>query len=103
MHVEWNLFLTKKNELEQQIAQNDLSHSERIVLQKKLAKISKLLALKEEHNSLVTSLEAIKKDLAIIDDIQMQDLFLEELHTLEKNLLIKNAQIEESLIPADEH
>jgi peptide chain release factor 1 len=103
MQVEWNLFLTKKNELEQQIAQADLSQIERVLLQKKLAKISKLLTLKNEHDSLVISLEAIKKDLATIDDVQMQDLFLEELSTLEKKLLLKNVQIEDSLIPADEH
>ncbi|HTM06627.1 MAG TPA: peptide chain release factor 1 [Patescibacteria group bacterium] len=103
MQVEWKLFLRRKNELEQQIAQTDLLQKERVLLQKKLAKISRILSLKDEYDSLIVSLEAIKKDLATIDDSQMQALFLEELHALEKSLLLKNTQIEELLIPADEH
>lgn len=103
MHVEWSLFLAKKNELENQIVKHNISSAERIGLQKKLAKISKLLALKEELDSLNASLDAVKKDLASIDDVQMQELFLEELHALEKSICLKQEQIEESLIPADEH
>jgi peptide chain release factor 1 len=103
VQVEWKLFLRRKNELEQQIAQTDLLQKERVLLQKKLAKISRILSLKDEYDSLIVSLEAIKKDLATIDDSQMQALFLEELHALEKSLLLKNTQIEELLIPADEH
>jgi peptide chain release factor 1 len=80
-----------------------LLQKERVLLQKKLAKISRILSLKDEYDSLIVSLEAIKKDLATIDDSQMQALFLEELHALEKSLLLKNTQIEELLIPADEH
>lgn len=103
MHVEWNLFLTKKDQLEKQIAQEAISHAERIVLQKKLAKISKLLALKDEQEHIVQSLHAIKKDLEILDDAEMQALFTQELNTLEQLLVVKNDQIEEALIPADEH
>jgi peptide chain release factor 1 len=103
MQVEWKLFLDKKNQLEQQLTHQGISPAERVLIQKKLAKIGKLLLLKKEIDDLTVALGAAKNDLLTIEDVDMKKLFQQEVSELDKQLLTKNDALEEALIPSDEN
>ena len=103
MHVEWELFFKKKLELETLLAANSIAHHERVQLQKKLAKISKLLLLKEDLDNFQAMYSKTHDEAAVINDEGMKTLFAQEINDLKSKIEEQKNKIEQELIPADEH
>jgi peptide chain release factor 1 len=75
----------------------------RIVLQKELARLTRILDAHKDLSRLDDVIVDIKKQLKHTDDSEMSDLFKEELHNLELQRLEKERALEDLMIPRDEH
>ncbi|QQR53403.1 peptide chain release factor 1 [bacterium] len=103
MDVDWGLLAKKKTELEHRIASSDIGSSDRIELQKKLAKLGKFLLLKEEIRRHELAAEKIRQELLYLTDSEMKSLFEQELLKVIAELEEQREILENALIPADEH
>src|SRR5579863_6428241 len=75
----------------------------RIVLQKELARLTRIIDAHKDLSRLDDVIVDIKKQLKHTDDSEMSDLFKEELHNLELQRLEKERALEDLMIPRDEH
>ena len=75
----------------------------RIVLQKELARLTRIIDASKDLASLDTIIVDTKDQLKHTDDAEMMDLFKQELEDLEKKRTIKEKFLEDLTIPRDEH
>jgi peptide chain release factor 1 len=77
--------------------------SKRIVLQKELARLSRIIDATKDVMRLDDIIAETKKQLKYTDDLEMIDLFKQELIDLEKQKIVKDRALEDVTIPRDEH
>ncbi len=81
-----------------------VDNPKRIVLQKELARLLRIIEVQKELVALDTTIVDTKNQLKqSVEDSEMTDLFKLELHDLELKKLEKERMLEDLMIPSDEH
>jgi len=94
---------TRYNDLTSELAAVT-DNTQRIVLQKELARLLRIIDAHKDLNRLETVISETKDQLKrSLEDPEMAELFKVELHDLELKKLEKERAIEDLMIPSDEH
>ncbi len=103
MAINWDVLQKRYNELLQELTSPSLEGAKRRELQKKLGHLSQLL---EKHHR-ITKLDQIiadtKQQMATAEDKELVQLFQDELVSLEVQHIQKLQELEDAIIPPDEH
>ena len=103
MAINWDELQKRHNELLQELANPDLEGSKRQELQKKRAHISQLLEKHKELESIKKTIVDTKDQLDTSTDEELIQLFQEELESLESQRNEKQRELEDFMVPPEEH
>lgn len=94
---------TRYNDLTNELAAVT-DNAQRVVLQKELARLLRIIDAHKDLNRLDTVIAEAKNQLKhSLEDAEMAELFKVELHDLELEKLEKERALEDLMIPSDEH
>jgi len=81
----------------------EMDNAKRVVLQKELARLSRVIEASKEVVRCKDLIEDAKIQLKQTDDSEMLELFRQELHDLEMQRAQKEKALEDLMVPRDEH
>ncbi len=102
MQINWDHIYQRHEELLQLLANPDLDRSKRSSLQKELSHLAQLIAKHKEIVGLEKLMQETKIQGEQTSDEELAQLFQDEFVDLEAQLLTKNQELENLLIPPDE-
>lgn len=103
MFDQWPLLQERFDHINRELASADIAVSKRSALQKELSVLTTLLEKHKAITALTAEIEDIHVQLGQTTDIQMQELFREELQELEQKLKKDQQELEDLLYPPNEH
>ncbi len=103
MFNQWEELRSRCDELTKRLTDPALKSSERHNLQKELSSLSTLLAAYDEVQAINSEIEENKDLLEANVDEQMVELYQEEISGLERELKVKQDQLDSLMYPPDKH
>lgn len=103
MFDQWHLIRERFDHINSELACADVAVSKRSVLQKELSVLTSLLEKHKAIEAIKAETADISQELEQTSDLQMQELFKEELEALQHKLKKQEQELEDLLYPPDEH
>ncbi len=103
MRINWEHIYQRHEELLQKLTNPEIGRTERRLLQKELAHLVQLIAKQKEVTNLEQTVADIKGQQIDTQEEELVQLFKEELVHLGARLILKQQELEDLIIPPDEH
>lgn len=103
MQIEWQALEDKRAEIEGKLNEPHLSHSERAISQKELARLNNVLAKYKDIESLEQSLAVATTEKNSVQDPDMVDLYTQEIEELQHRLAGAQQALEDYMLPKAPH
>jgi len=103
MRINWEHIYQRHEELMQELTNPKIERIKRRLFQKELAHLVQLITKKKEVTDFERIIVDIKNQQVDAQEEELVQLFQEELVSLEAQLILKQQELENLIIPADEH
>ncbi len=103
MRINWEHIYQRHEELLQELINPDIERRERRSLQKELAHLAQLIAKQKEVTDLEQTVADTKNQQVDTQEEELVQLFQEELVHLRARLILKQQELEDLIVPPDEH
>ncbi len=101
MAFQQDVIQNRCDELIRRLAEDTLDFKNRKDAQKELSKLTSILDQYKAIEEFKVQIESVKNQLSLLTDVEMQNLYKEELFDLESQLEFKNNEFESLIYPCD--
>lgn len=103
MFDQWDRLKERFDQISIELASPDLPNNKRLALQKEVAVLTDLLEQRKKVQKFQSEIEDLKRSASQTDNLEMQELFKEEIEHVQQQLKEEERELEDLLYPPNEH
>lgn len=103
MAIAWDALKERYSQINQELSAGNLESSKRLALSKEYGRLTNLLNLHADIEKIDAAIAATKEQAASNTDLEMGELYAQELADLELKKVIASRTLDETLFPGDPH